>query len=53
VLRLQMTEELRQAFRLYDKKQRGFISTMQLKVVQPWLSTSCQIANLTSTVHQS
>ena len=29
---LQMTEELRQAFRLYDKEQAGYISTAVLKV---------------------
>ena len=29
---IQMLEELRQAFRLYDKEQHGYISTMILKV---------------------
>ena len=29
---VQMLEELRQAFRLYDKEQHGYISTMILKV---------------------
>ena len=29
-----MTDELRQAFRLYDKEQHGYISTLVLKVTQ-------------------
>ena len=29
----QMTDELRQAFRLYDKEQHGYISTLVLKVI--------------------
>ena len=28
-----MTDELRQAFRLYDKEQHGYISTLVLKVI--------------------
>ena len=30
----QMTDELRQAFRLYDKEQHGYISTLVLKVTR-------------------
>ena len=39
-----MTEELRQAFRLYDKEQAGYISTAVLKVIyRDLFSLSCII----------